>query len=90
MPTLQTCPPSAAARAVPGVLSAIAATKQPKAQVKTRELIIVLVNFVFIVMFSFIVLAFLGFSSLRSHFWPFIGVVRKGLARGYAETHFDV
>jgi hypothetical protein len=56
--TLQGCGNRAVARAVPDVPSAIAATKQPNAQVKARELIIVLVNFVFIVVVSF----YLSFS----------------------------
>ena len=50
MCTLQTCP-SAAAPAVADVPAAITATKQTNAQVKARELIIFLVNFVFIVFF---------------------------------------
>ena len=66
--TLQGCGNRAVARAVLDVPSAIAATRQPNAQVKARELIIVLVNFVFIVIVSFclssfIVLAFLGFPQ---------------------------
>jgi hypothetical protein len=77
MPTLQTCA-AAAARAVgdvPGP-SAIAAARHTNAQAMARELIILFVNFVFIVVvsfcLSFLVLAFLGFPSMRSHFWPFI------------------
>ena len=50
------------AREVVDVFSAIAATKQPDAQMKARELIIVFVNFGFIVVVSFclssVVLAF--------------------------------
>src|SRR5206468_10663644 len=66
--TLQGCGNRAVARAVLDVPRAIAATRQPNAQVKARELIIVLVNFVFIVIVSFclssfIVLAFLGFPQ---------------------------
>jgi hypothetical protein len=38
----------------------------------------------FMVLISFL-LAFLGFSLLRSHFWPLAGVLRKVLAPGYAE-----
>src|SRR5439155_22454404 len=70
--TLQGCGNRAVARAVLDVPSAIAATRQPNAQVKARELIIVLVNFVFIVIVSFclsffIVLAFLASHRGRSH-----------------------
>jgi hypothetical protein len=57
MPTLQTCP-SAAARAVVDVPSVIVATKHTNAQAKARELIMIFVNFVFIVIFSF----YLSFS----------------------------
>src|SRR4029450_6168045 len=49
---------SASDRGVADVSSGIAATKQPDAQAKARELIIVLVNFVFIVIVSL------------SLFWP--------------------
>src|SRR5436190_9191772 len=47
------------ARARPDVPSAIAATRQPNAQVKAMELIIVLVNFGFIVIVSFCLSIFL-------------------------------
>src|SRR3954451_12942801 len=47
------------ARATPDVPSAIAATRQPNAQVKARELIIVVVNFGFIVIVSFCLSIFL-------------------------------
>ena len=50
--SLQGCGNPAAADAVPGVSSAIAATRQPNAHVKARELIIVLVNLVFILILS--------------------------------------
>jgi hypothetical protein len=63
MPTLQTCA-SAAARAVPDVPGAITATRQTNAQVKARELIIILVNFVFIVVVSFCLSFFLLWPSL--------------------------
>jgi hypothetical protein len=67
MPTLQTRPPSAAAPAVPDVPTAITATRQTNAQAKARELIMIFVNFVFIVVLSFrlsfLVLAFLDFPS---------------------------
>jgi hypothetical protein len=66
MPTLQTRA-SAAARAVPDVPSAIVAAKHTNAQAKARELIIIFVNFVFIVVvsfcLSFVVLAVFGSSS---------------------------
>jgi hypothetical protein len=56
--------PSAAVWAVAGVLSAIAAAKHTDAQAKANELIIIFVNFVFIVDVSFhlssVVLAFLA------------------------------
>ncbi len=59
--------PSAAARAVVDVPGAIVAAKHTNAQAKARELIIVFVNFVFIVIvsfcLSFLVLAFCSSSS---------------------------
>jgi uncharacterized MAPEG superfamily protein len=51
MPGLQRL--SASARAVADVPGAIVAARQTNAQAKTRELIIVFVNFVFIVVVSF-------------------------------------
>ena len=54
---------SGAGPPVAEVPTAIAATRQPNAQVKLKELIIVLVNFVFI--FSLFVLAFRDFSLCR-------------------------
>jgi len=64
---LQACGNRSVARAVLDVPSAIAATRQPNAQVKAREHIIVLVNFGFIVTVSFYlvlpVLAFFDSSS---------------------------
>jgi hypothetical protein len=66
MPTLQTCA-SAAAPAVADVPGAIVTAKHTNAQAKARELIMIFVNFVFIVVvsfcLSFIVLAF---------FWLFV------------------
>jgi len=75
MPTLQTCG-SGAGPALPDVPTAITATRQTNAQVKARELIIVLVNFVFIVIVSlsvwvFLVLAFFEPLIVRNHFGPF-------------------
>src|SRR5207237_10285530 len=62
MPTLQTRPPSPAARAVADVPGAIVTATHTNAQAKARELIMIFVNFVFIVVFSFclsvVVLAF--------------------------------
>src|SRR5437899_3184645 len=62
MPTLQTRPPSPAARAVADVPGAIVTAKHTNAQAKARELIMIFVNFVFIVVFAFclgfVVLAF--------------------------------
>jgi hypothetical protein len=51
MPTLQCL--SASARAVADVPGAIVAAKHTNAQAKARELIIIFVNFVFIVVVSF-------------------------------------
>src|SRR5207248_3450451 len=53
MPTLQTRPPSPAARAVADVPGAIVTAKHTNAQAKARELIMIFVNFVFIVVLSF-------------------------------------
>jgi len=52
MPTLQTRP-SAAARAVADVPGAIVTAKHTNAQAKARELIMIFVNFVFIIIFPF-------------------------------------
>jgi len=79
MPTLQCL--SASARAVADVAGAIVAAKQTNAQANASELIIIFVNFVFIVVVSFclssVVLAFGDLSLLSYHFWPFTGVLRK-------------
>jgi len=81
MPTLQTRPPSAAARAVADVPGAIVTAKHTNAQAKARELIMIFVNFVFIVVVSFclvlLVLALLGSSFLSCHFWPFTKVLGR-------------
>jgi hypothetical protein len=65
MPTLQTCG-SGAGPAVADVPSVIVAAKHTNAQAKARELIIIFVNFVFIVVVSFclssVVLPFRDFS----------------------------
>jgi hypothetical protein len=53
MPALQTCA-SAAARAVVDVPGAIAATRLTNAQAKARELIMLLTNFVFMIVFFLI------------------------------------
>ena len=75
MPTSQCA--SAAARAVVDVPGTIVAAKHTKAQAKARELIILFVNFVFIIVvsfcLSFVVLAFFD-SHHGSHFWPFTEV----------------
>src|SRR5438067_10122856 len=72
MPTLQTRPPSAAARAVADVPGAIVTAKQTNAQAKARELIMIFVNFVFIVVLSFrltfVVLPFFWLLIMRGHF----------------------
>jgi hypothetical protein len=64
--TPQGCGPSAA-RAVPDVPSAIAATRLTNAHPKSKEAITRLTNFIFISLISFclgfIVLTFIGFSS---------------------------
>jgi len=79
MSTLQCL--SAAARAVADVPGAIVAAKQTNAQARARELIIIFVNFVFIVVVSFclssVVLAFGDLSSLSCHFRPFTEVLRE-------------
>jgi hypothetical protein len=84
MPALQPCG-SGSARAVADVPTAIVAAKHTNAQPTAKELIMIFVNFVFIVIFSFclsfLVLAFFGFSFLRSHFWPFTEV-QNGNQRG--------
>jgi hypothetical protein len=58
--------------------SAIATAKHTNAQAKARELIILFVNFVFIVVVSFclssVVLAFFDSSLLSCQFWPFTEV----------------
>src|SRR5207248_10366827 len=81
MPTLQTRPPSAAARAVADVPGAIVTAKHTNAQAKARELIMIFVNFVFIVVLSFclsvVVLTFFWLLIVRSHFWPFTGVLGR-------------
>jgi hypothetical protein len=78
MPTLQCL--SASARAVAGVPGAIVAAKHTNAEATARELIIIFVNFVFIVIVSFclvfVVLAFFD-SHHGSHFRPFTEVLRK-------------
>ena len=56
MPTLQTCA-SAAAPAVADVPGAIVTAKHTNAQAKARELIMIFVNFVFIVVVSFVVVS---------------------------------
>jgi hypothetical protein len=93
MPTLQTRE-SAAARAGEDVPSDIAAAKHTAAQATARQLIIIFVNFVFIVIVSFclifVVLAFGDLSLLSCHFWPFSEVLggiwrfvtRKDASRG--------
>src|SRR5437762_10855248 len=81
MCTLQTRPPSAAARAVADVPGAIVTAKHTNAPAKARELIIIFVNFVFIVVFSFclsvVVSAFFWLLIMRGHFWPFTEVLGR-------------
>jgi hypothetical protein len=76
------------ARATPGVLNAVAATKLTNAQAKSKELVMLLTNFIFISLISF---------YLRLLFWPslaprreksFLAVRRcteRKPARGYDE-----
>ena len=85
MPALHGCRAACAVRGVPSV---IAATKLTNAQVKAKELIIVLVNFVFIVLVSFclsffIVLAFLASHRGRSHLavHSFLRKILPGVAK---------
>src|SRR5207244_13653117 len=92
MPTLQTCP-SAAARAVADVPGAIVTAKHTNAQAKARELIMIFVNFVFIVVLSFrltfVVLAFFWLLILRSYLWPFtevLGRIWRFVTRKKTET----
>src|SRR4029077_6153704 len=88
MCTLQTCP-SAAAPAVPGVPTAITATRQTNAQVKARALIMIFVNFVFIVVLSFclsvVVLAFFDSSPEKSFLAVHLSTWQD-LAVRYAES----
>src|SRR5438094_7085490 len=63
MPALHGCRAACAVRGVPSV---IAATKLTNAQVKAKELIIVLVNFVFMAIVSLSVWVFVVFLSLIS------------------------
>src|SRR6476661_1958704 len=75
MPTLQTRP-SAADCAVAGVLGAITATRQTNAPAKAKELIMIFVDFVFIVIVSFCLSCFglLWLLVMKCHFWPFTEV----------------
>ena len=77
LPTLQSRASAAAGCAVADVPGAIVAAKHTNAQATARELIIVFVNFVFIIIvsfcLSFLVLTFFD-SHHGSHFWPFTGV----------------
>jgi hypothetical protein len=70
MPTLQCL--SVSARAVADVPGAIVAAKHTNAQAKARELIIIFVNFVFIVLLlsvlSFVVLAFFDLLVIELSF----------------------
>src|SRR4030095_13793804 len=71
--TLQTCP-SAAAPAMRDVPAAITATRQTNAQVKARELIMIFVNFLFILVLSFrLSVVFLAFFWLLVIELSFLG-----------------
>jgi hypothetical protein len=88
MPTLQTLP-STSARAVAGVPGAIVAAKQTNAQAKARKLIIIFVNFVFMVIVSFC-LVLLCWPSIPHHEELFLAVHRsteRKSARGYAGSY---
>jgi hypothetical protein len=54
------------ARATPGVLNAVAATKLTNAQAKSKELVLLLTNFIFISLISFY-LSLLFWPSLAAH-----------------------
>jgi len=58
--------------------------------VKARELIMIFVNFVFIVVLSFrlsvVVPAFFWLLIMRGYFWPFTEVTWQDLAVRYAES----
>jgi hypothetical protein len=86
MPTLQPCG-SGSGRAVADVPSAIVAAKHTNAQATARELIIVFVNFVFIVVVSFC-LSFLVWPSVALHreelFLAVHPSTERKSARGYA------
>src|SRR5438094_3736306 len=69
--TLQGCGNFAVARAVPEVPSAIATTRQPNAQVKARELIIVLTNFVPIIVVFLSLFWSSWLPTVGGHIWPF-------------------
>jgi len=73
--------PSPSARAVVDVPGAITATRQTNAQAKASELIMIFVNFIFIVVLSFllsvVVLAFFCLLIVRSHLWPFTDVLGR-------------
>jgi hypothetical protein len=92
MPTLQTRPPSAAARAVADVPGAIVTAKHTNAQAKARELIMIFVNFVFIVVFSFclsvVVLAFFDLLFREESFLAVHLSTWQDLAVRYAERCF--
>jgi hypothetical protein len=62
---------------VPSLGAIVPATKLVTAHAKSKELIVVLINFIFITVISFFVLAFRDFSSLRTHFGPFTEVLRR-------------
>jgi hypothetical protein len=72
MPTLQTWP-WAAARAVADVPGAIVAAKHTSAQVKAKELIIIFVNFVFMIIFL---------SNFLFSLWPSLISHREKLISG--------
>src|SRR5207248_7628922 len=84
--------PSAAARAVADVPDAIVTAKHTNAQTKARELIMIFLNFVFIVVFSFclsvVVLAFFDLLFREESFLAVHSSTWQDLAVRYAERSF--
>ena len=85
--------PSAAARAVVDVPGAIVTAKHTNAQAKARELIMIFVNFVFIVVFSFclsvVVLAFFDLLFREESFLAVHWSTWQDLAIRYAKSLED-
>jgi hypothetical protein len=77
------------ARATPGVLNAVAATKLTNAQAKSKELVMLLTNFIFISLISFY-LSLLFWPSMALHREESFLAVHRSTERkqggGYAEN----